>query len=130
MKLAKRGVIVEEHYAPDLPLLSLDPDQMRQVVLNLVTNAMHATPRGGALTVACEREGDQVMVRVVDTGSGMPEEILPYIFEPFFTTKPIGQGTGLGLSISRGIVEEHGGRIEVQSQEGKGSAFTVWLPVP
>jgi signal transduction histidine kinase len=102
---------------------------MRQVVLNLIVNAIQATSRGDTLTVSTERVGGEVAVRVTDTGEGIPAENLSRIFEPFFTTRPIGQGTGLGLSISLGIVQEHGGRIEVESQVGEGSTFTVYLPI-
>ena len=128
-RLEKSGVTLEERYAPDLPLLRLDVGQMKQVVLNLVVNALQSTPRGGTLTITSERVGDEVALRIADTGVGVPAENLSHIFEPFFTTKPVGQGTGLGLSISLGIVQEHGGRIEVESQERAGSTFTVWLPV-
>jgi PAS domain S-box-containing protein len=128
-RLEKTGVILEERYAPDLPSLRLDVGQMRQVVLNLIVNAIQATSRGDTLTVSTERVGGEVAVRVTDTGEGIPAENLSRIFEPFFTTRPIGQGTGLGLSISLGIVQEHGGRIEVESQVGEGSTFTVYLPI-
>jgi PAS domain S-box-containing protein len=122
------GVLIEEDYAPNLGLLTLDAGQMRQVFLNLITNATYAMPGGGKLRVHTARLGDEVAVSISDTGRGMPAEIRDRIFEPFFTTKPVGQGTGLGLSISLGIVREHGGRIAVESQAEKGSTFTVWLP--
>ncbi len=127
--LENSGVLIEEDYTPDLGLLALDAGQMRQVFLNLITNAAHAMPEGGKLRVRTARLGDEVAVSVSDTGRGIPAEIQGRIFEPFFTTKPVGQGTGLGLSISLGIVREHGGRIAVESQAGQGSTFTVWLPV-
>jgi two-component system NtrC family sensor kinase len=73
--------------------------------------------------------GDEVVIAISDTGEGMPLEVREHIFEPFFTTKPTGEGTGLGPSISLGIVQEHGGRIAVESQVGQGSTFTVWLPI-
>lgn len=128
-RLDKEDITLEEHYAADLPPLGLDVGRMKQVMLNLITNAIHAMSQGGTLTVTSESVGDEVVVRIADTGGGIPPENLSRIFEPFFTTKPIGQGTGLGLSISRGIMQEHGGRIEVESQVGVGSTFTVWLPV-
>jgi PAS domain S-box-containing protein len=144
-RLEHGKVVVEERYAPDLPVLRLDVGRMKQVILNLITNALHAMPQGGTLTVTTEQIGSEVAVRVADTGVGIPAENLSHIFEPFFTTRPVGQGTGLGLAISQGIVQEHGGRIDVESsatesipsevegrrtgQEGQGSAFTVWLPV-
>lgn len=128
-RLNHAQVIVEEHYDPDLPVLYLDVGRIKQVVLNLVTNTLYAMPQGGTMTLTTERVGDEVAIRVSDTGVGIPTDILSRIFEPFFSTRPVGQGTGLGLSISLGIVEQHEGRIEVQSQEGQGSTFTVWLPI-
>ncbi len=129
----KSGITVAEDYAPDLGLLTLDVGQMKQVFLNLITNATHAMPKGGSLSLRTARVGDEVAIAVSDTGVGIPPEALDHIFEPFFTTKEIGQGTGLGLSISLGIVEEHGGRITVESRVAEagssGSTFTVWLPV-
>jgi PAS domain S-box-containing protein len=126
--LENSGVVIEEDYNPDLGLLTLDAGQMRQVFLNLITNAAYAMPEGGKLRMHTARLGDEVAVSISDTGGGIPAEIQDRIFEPFFTTKPVGQGTGLGLSISLGIVREHGGRITVESQVGQGSTFTVWLP--
>jgi signal transduction histidine kinase len=128
-RLEHGKVTVAEQYTSDLPRLLLDVGRMKQVILNLVTNALQGMPQGGTLTVTTEQVGSEVAVRIADTGAGIPVDILPRIFEPFFTTRPIGQGTGLGLSVSLGIVEQHGGRIEVESQEEKGSTFTVWLPV-
>lgn len=123
------GIDVQVHYATDLPFLLLDAGRMKQVFLNLITNATHAMPRGGTLTVTSKRVGDEVAVRVADTGEGISAEHLSRIFDPFFTTKPVGQGTGLGLSVSQSIVQDHGGRIEVASRPGEGSTFTVWLPI-
>lgn len=128
-RLQKSDIAVEERYAPDLPMLRLDVGRMKQVILNLITNALQAMPQGGTLTVTTERVGERVAVRVADTGAGISAEHQSRIFDPFFTTKPVGQGTGLGLSVSLGIVQEHGGQIDVESQEEAGSTFTVWLPV-
>jgi PAS domain S-box-containing protein len=122
------GVVIEEEYAPDIGALDLDSGQMKQVFLNLITNAAQAMPRGGKLKLRIARQGDEVAISVSDTGHGIPPDVRDRIFEPFFSTKPAGQGTGLGLSISLGIVQEHGGRISVESQVGQGSTFTVWLP--
>ncbi len=117
----------------------VDAGQIQQVLTNLVMNGIQATRGGGELSVAIERvrakppadhggpEGDYVAVRVKDSGDGIAPEDLPRIFEPFFTTKDIGEGTGLGLSVTYGIVQEHGGWIEVQSEIKKGSTFTVYL---
>jgi two-component system NtrC family sensor kinase len=121
-------VVIEEEYAPHLALLSLDEGQMKQVFLNLITNAVQAMPQGGRLRVSTVQMGDEVVVAVSDSGVGIPPEALDRIFDPFFTTKPTGQGTGLGLSVSLGIVREHSGRITVESQAGRGSTLQVWLP--
>jgi len=132
--IEKSGVTIAEDYAPDLGLLTLDVGQMKQVFLNLITNATYAMPKGGSLGLRTARVGDEVAISVSDTGVGIPPDMLDHIFEPFFTTKEVGQGTGLGLSISLGIVQEHSGRITVESRVGEsgkpgGSTFTVWLPV-
>jgi signal transduction histidine kinase len=126
---------VEIQYVPwdALPLIRMDRGQIKQVILNLVQNALHAMPRGGTLVLQTtpERQDDRswVALRVLDTGEGIPVELIPRVFEPFFTTKPPGQGTGLGLSISNHIVVDHGGFMEVDSQSERGTCFTVWLPV-
>ncbi len=102
-------------------------DQLKQVFLNLIVNAMEAMPEGGQLTVRSAERDDYVLVTVRDTGVGIPEELVPRLFDPFFTTK--ADGTGLGLSVSYGIIEGHGGHIEVESEPGKFTEFKVWLPV-
>lgn len=112
-----------------LPQVACRPSQINQVFMNLLVNAAQAIPQQGRITLKSGCHGDQVWVSVSDTGSGIPSEIMARIFDPFFTTKPIGKGTGLGLSVSYGIIEKHGGRIEVASQLGQGTTFTVWLPV-
>jgi PAS domain S-box-containing protein len=127
-QIEMRRVNLDEIYAAGLPRIPLDAARMKQVFLSLVTNALEAMPQGGTLAVSTRRAGDGVAVRFADTGIGIPQDHLGRIFEPFFTTKPTGQATGLGLSVSLGIVQEHGGRIDVESQEGEGSTFTVWLP--
>ena len=121
------GVNIDEDYASDIAQLWLDVWQMQQVFLNLINNAVEAMPEGGDLTVRTARIEDEVVVSVTDTGGGIPAEIRERIFDPFFTTKP--SATGLGLSVSLGIVQEHGGRITVESELGQGSTFTVRLPV-
>ena len=105
--------------------------QLNQVFMNLLTNAAQALAgsAGAKIEVVTQRRGGQVIIQVADNGPGIPEEILPRIFDPFFTTKEVGQGSGLGLSIVHGIVERHGGTIEVDSHVGKGTTFTVILPV-
>jgi two-component system NtrC family sensor kinase len=114
----------------DVPAITCAPSQVNQVFLNLITNAAQALPaQGGQIILSTRPENDGVTVEVADNGSGIPAEVLPKIFDPFFTTKEIGKGTGLGLSISYQIIKDHGGRINVESQAGRGTKFTVWLPL-
>jgi two-component system NtrC family sensor kinase len=117
-----------------LPQLVLDPSQLEQVFVNLMVNAVDATPQAGTVEVRWRVVEDTVAslveIDVTDTGSGIPPSALPRIFEPFFTTKENGKGTGLGLAVSWGIVQQHGGTIGVRSEQGKGTVFTVRLPVP
>jgi signal transduction histidine kinase len=114
----------------DFPLLLADEHRLSQVFINLLNNARDAVGEGeGDLYVTCRRAGDEVLLSFRDTGKGIKETDLPHIFTPFFTTKPPGQGTGLGLSISYGIIQEHGGNIDVESHEGAGSTFTIRLPI-
>ena len=104
------------------------PAQINQVVLNLLNNALDACPDGGKVTVGTRLTPREVEIHVVDTGPGIEPSIRDKIFEPFFTTKPVGRGTGLGLSISYGIVQAHGGRIDLDSSPGRGAHFIVRLP--
>jgi two-component system NtrC family sensor kinase len=113
----------------ELPPVRCYPHQVNQVFLNLLINAAQAIDREGQITVKAWQDGETVLFSVADTGCGIPEENLPKIFEPFFTTKEIGIGTGLGLSLSYEIVKKHQGEIFVESGPGKGTAFTVRLPV-
>lgn len=112
-----------------LPQIECSPTQLNQVFLNLFTNAAQAIETTGKLYIRTAAEANGVSVRVIDTGCGMSEEVRKHIFEPFYTTKPVGKGTGLGLTIVFRIVEEHGGRIDVRSMPGKGSEFTIRLPL-
>jgi two-component system NtrC family sensor kinase len=112
----------------ELPQVAADGAQLEQVLINLVNNALDAMPTGGTLIFATRSGPPGVSLAVADTGSGIPAEHLPRLFDPFFTTKEVGQGTGLGLAISYGIVQEHGGAIEVESEPGRGSRFTLCLP--
>jgi len=122
-----------------------DPTQIHQILLNLCVNARDAMPQGGILTLSArnlrldqpaqadhpERQsGPHVALEVADTGTGMSPDVLAKIFTPFFTTKPVGQGTGLGLSTVRDIARNHGGFVQVRSQSGQGSRFTVYFPAP
>ena len=128
------SVMVDWQLAPDLPLLWADPHQLHQVIVNLVTNAHHALrevppPRHLTLMTRYDPAQTCVVLEVADTGPGIPSTIQARIFEPFFTTKPAGVGTGLGLPLCRGIIEEHGGSIYVESQPGQGTVFRMTLPV-
>jgi len=102
--------------------------QINQVFMNLLVNASHAIEVRGVITLRSGQKGNEVWLSVSDTGKGIPPENIKKIFDPFFTTKPVGKGTGLGLSLSYGIIKKHNGRIEVSSEVGKGTTFTVWLP--
>ena len=111
-----------------LPELNFDAKQILQVLINLFKNALEAMPRGGEITVTTRARGGSVEVVVADTGEGMPPEVAANIFQPYFTTK--AKGTGLGLAISQNIVQEHGGALTVESTPGRGTAFTLRLPLP
>ena len=126
-RLAKSRVTVELALQ-DCPRVLADPDQMSQVFINLVMNAVHAMPDGGTLRIGLAPEQQLVKLTVADTGHGIPRDLVQKIFEPFFTTKDFGQGTGLGLTVVKGIIEEHQGSITVESEEGKGTRFTILLP--
>ena len=114
--------------AADLPTLTADPSQLRQVVVNLVVNAIQAMPGGGKLLVRTLMRPDRVLLVVEDEGVGIDPEAVKQIFLPFFTTKGVGEGTGLGLSVVHGIVTSHGGSIHVESRPGAGARFEVALP--
>ncbi len=122
-------IVIIKNYGSDLPQITVDPNQIRQVFMNLVINAGHAMPHGGDLEISTYRSSDgrYICAALQDSGVGIPEENRARIFDPFFTTKP--DGTGLGLSISYGIIENNGGKIEVKSRVGEGATFTVMLPV-
>jgi two-component system NtrC family sensor kinase len=118
------------NFASDLPPVLIDAGQLQQVVMNIVINAADAMEESGVLTIETSRDprNTEILVRISDTGKGIPEEILPLIFEPFFTTKKVGKGTGLGLSIVHGIVTRAGGKIDVSSSS-RGATFTIRLPI-
>jgi two-component system, NtrC family, sensor kinase len=124
------GIELQLKLADDLPRVYCDPAQIEQVLLALIMNAIDAMPRGGSLWLEARRSHDETKIEleVRDDGAGIASDVLPHIFEPFMTTKENGRGVGLGLAISRGIVERHNGRIEVASELGRGTTFTVMLP--
>ena len=123
-----RNVAIERDMDPSLKTIFSDPYQLRQVFINLLTNALHATGPQGTITLAILDMSEQVVLKVEDTGQGIPKENLDKIFEPFFSTKSPGKGTGLGLFVTRGIVEKLGGTIEVESNIGSGTCFVITLP--
>jgi two-component system, NtrC family, sensor kinase len=128
VRFQSRGITITKHLAEKLHDIQADEVQMSQVLVNLITNAVHAMPEGGEITIVTRNKDNHVSVIVKDTGTGMTKEVRQKIFEPFFTTKPVGQGTGLGLSVVQGIIDAHSGKISVSSTPGKGSKFEVLLP--
>ncbi len=128
-RCAKEGIRMVRSLAGGLPMIVADAAQLRQVTTNLVVNAIQAMPETGTLTVATLAGDKSVELVVEDTGTGMSEEVQEKLFLPFFTTKDVNQGTGLGMAVVHGIVTAHGGSIEVETEEGKGSRFRVRFPV-
>jgi len=122
-------VEVVKELDPSLPRLTADANQLQQVCTNLVVNAIQAMPQGGRLTLRTSLADSQLKLEVRDTGSGISPENMRKLFTPFFSTKKEVKGVGLGLAVSYGIIQRHRGKIEVQSEEGKGTTFTVYLPV-
>jgi signal transduction histidine kinase len=130
--LRKRQIRVEPDFAADVPAIHADRQQLRQVFLNLFTNAADAMPEGGRLTPRV-RTGElpavpAVVIEVADTGGGIPADLLPRVLDPFFTTKEEGKGTGLGLAICKRIVEQHQGKLEIESEVGSGTTIRITLP--
>ncbi|HSR09552.1 MAG TPA: ATP-binding protein, partial [Bryobacteraceae bacterium] len=118
---------VEKHYGPERMLYCF-AGRLNQVLMNLISNAVDAIAGPGKIVIATSHTADAFLISVRDTGGGIPEAIRSKIFDPFFTTKAVGQGTGLGLAISYGIVQDHGGSIEVHGDEGAGTEFIVRIP--
>lgn len=128
--LKDKFIEVEKNYGSDIPEIQAVADQIKQVILNILGNAEEAiSAKGGTITISTEAIGKNVHIHIADNGKGIRDEDIDHIFEPFFSTKPAVEGTGLGLSISYGIVKRHGGKISVQSAPGKGTTFTVVLPI-
>jgi signal transduction histidine kinase len=127
-----RGVTLAVSIPRNLPQVVVDPGHLQQVLINLLTNAIEATPAGGRVEVTGTPRADDgrpgVAIEVRDTGSGIPGEVLPRIFDPFFSTKPAREGAGLGLAICRDLIRSNGSEIHVASRPGEGTTFTVWLP--
>ncbi|MDE0145510.1 MAG: PAS domain S-box protein [Nitrospira sp.] len=127
--IAEKRLQLHKVYDDDLPPLFVDPQMIEQVLTNLILNAVQATDEGGSIILQTRSTHERCEIDVGDTGPGIDPEVRPHIFDPFFTTKGTGEGTGLGLSVSLGIVERHGGQLTVESEIGKGTVFTVSLPL-
>lgn len=127
-QLKHHHIKIERAVEPSIPLIHADKDQMSQVVLNILLNAIHSMPDGGTLRIDLAMNDGHVNLAVTDTGCGISKANLPKIFDPFYTTKDIGKGTGLGLTVVHGIIQEHGGTIRVESEPGRGTTFTLSLP--
>ncbi|HEV8593342.1 MAG TPA: HAMP domain-containing sensor histidine kinase, partial [Pyrinomonadaceae bacterium] len=127
----KRGGKIDIHVetGDEPPMVNADGGQLQQAVIALATNAIDAMPDGGTLTFRAFPERHRVAIEVEDTGIGIPTEDLSKVFEPFFTTKEVGKGTGLGLAVCYGIITDHGGRVSVRSNPGKGTKFSISLPI-
>jgi signal transduction histidine kinase len=113
----------------DIPKIQCYPNQLNQVFMNMLTNSYQAIEDGGTITIATSRRGSELVVSIADDGKGIRKEDLNRIFDPGFTTKGVGVGTGLGLSISYNIIKSHSGEIKVESEIGKGTVFTITLPI-
>jgi len=129
VRFVGRQVTIVQRLEEGLPMIQADEVQMSQVLVNLITNSIHAMPRGGELTITTRKKSPGIVLSVQDTGHGMTPEVRKKIFEPFFTTKPVGQGTGLGLSVVQGIIMAHHGKIQVTSKPEKGTKVEILLPL-
>jgi signal transduction histidine kinase len=126
-KLREKIEVIKEY--GEIPRINCYPNQLNQVFMNLIANAIAAIEDKGSITIRTESQDNQIIIRISDTGIGIPDKHKDRIFEPFFTTRNVGAGRGLGLSISLGIIEKHQGKIEFSSEAGKGSEFVVFLPI-
>jgi signal transduction histidine kinase len=133
--ITSKEVTLSTHLDTSLPQIHCFPGKLNQVLMNLISNAVHATKMEGrsieerTVEVNTSKENEVIKIVVKDNGTGMKEEVRKKIFDPFFTTKQVGEGTGLGLSIVLGIVQEHGGEIQIDSEWNKGTSFTILLPI-
>jgi two-component system, NtrC family, sensor kinase len=125
------NISLQSDLDPSVPQIIADAEKLKQVFMNLLMNAKQAISRNGHITVttAIDNSRDKIKISIEDSGCGIPQELIYKIFDPFFTTKPVGEGTGLGLSVSYGIIQDHSGRVEVESRPGKGTKFVITLPV-
>jgi two-component system NtrC family sensor kinase len=128
-QMREANIKVETSFGGEIPEVLASTNQMRQVFLNIFKNAKEAMPKGGSLFVRTSREDDRVLIYIQDTGIGIPEAVKDKIFDAFFTTKQKVKGVGLGLSVCYGIIRDHGGKIKVESEEGKGTTFIIGLPI-
>jgi two-component system NtrC family sensor kinase len=128
-QMARRGIQVTTELDESEPEALIDTGELQQVILNMLLNAVQAMPDGGHLGIQTLVSRDTVEIAITDTGIGIAQENLRKVFNPFFTTKEVGKGTGLGLSVSFDIIEKHGGTVKVESQLGRGTAFTIVLPM-
>jgi PAS domain S-box-containing protein len=126
---SSRNITIVKNYGDNIPPVMAVADQLKQVFINLMNNAADACEKDGVITFTTQKIGEHIAVHIEDNGKGIEVADMAHIFEPFFTTKPEVKGTGLGLSVSYGIIKQHGGRIDVKSERGKGSTFSVFLPI-
>ena len=126
-----QNIKIIKDFSNDLPEIQVDINQFKSVINNLALNAADAMPDGGKLQIKTkyDKNHEEIILTIADTGSGISEEYITKIFDPFFTTKETGKGTGLGLSVTYGIIQRHNGTIDVQSDIGKGTTFTIKMPV-
>jgi signal transduction histidine kinase len=126
--IVRKDIKLIKELSHNMPDLMVDSNKLEQVFLNLIINAIQSMDGGGVLTIRTWSDGDACYISVADTGKGISNEIISKIFDPFFTTKGVGEGTGLGLTVSKAIVEQHKGKLEVETSE-KGSIFIIKLPI-
>ena len=125
----KNRITVVKEYDPNVPKIEAYGGQLNQVFMNILDNAQYAIKGEGTVTISVKQEGEKVVIKFYDTGEGIKKEDIKKVFEPFYTTKPVGQGTGLGMSITYRVIKNHNGEILVDSELGKGTTFTIKLPI-
>lgn len=128
-RLQEQKITLLENLDESLPDILVDPHQLQQVFMNVISNALYSLPPGGSLTINTAISGENAEIKFIDTGCGIKQEDLDKVFDPFFTTKEVGKGVGLGLSISYTIIQQHGGKIEIKSKENEGTTVTITLPL-